>query len=280
MSALACSRRPKSRAVRRNVRSNRPRRHAMNTASRPPAMAVSKNAGTMRSTPTTAPAAANNFTSPAPVEPSTWPGSISRKPRQNPRADELTDTPLAPVAASTTPDAVTPSEMLLGIFRWAASTIAALPSPAQSAISTTVSEVKVANGPPEDVGDLTCERTDGGESKDRDQRREHRVLEQVLAVVTLAEDSKRSHEFLPGKTGVEVEFGGSAAVADPHRSNEFVLARQLVDDVVEDRVDFHARRGDGRDRNDRDQRHKQCVLEKILSVFIAAERIEQPGRHV
>ena len=107
--------RPNSRAVKRNVRrqSAAPPRDE-----RPPAGLRRWRSSEKRerscSAPTTAPAAANNFTSPAPVAPSTWPGSISRKPRKNPSSDDASEMPLMPVAASTTPTAAVPSEIAVG----------------------------------------------------------------------------------------------------------------------------------------------------------------------
>src|SRR5262249_14892901 len=56
-------------AVAVSVRCKRRRRTATTSASTPPAIAASRNASTVRGGPSSAPAAANSFTSPAPVAP-------------------------------------------------------------------------------------------------------------------------------------------------------------------------------------------------------------------
>src|SRR5437588_12973076 len=48
--------------------------------------------------------------------------------------------------------------------------------------------------------------------------------------------------------------------------------RELAGDVVEDRRHAAARRRDGRDRDERDQRHEERVLEQVLPFLVAHER--------
>src|SRR5512132_1724321 len=50
--------------------------------------------------------------------------------------------------------------------------------------------------------------------------------------------------------------------------------RQRVRDVGEDPVHRTAGQSHGTDRDERDQRDEQCVLEQVLPVFLARERLE------
>jgi len=46
------------------------------------------------------------------------------------------------------------------------------------------------------------------------------------------------------------------------------------------RLDLQTGRGDGGDRDDRDQRHEQRVFQKILAIFVAPKQVEHPGGEV
>src|SRR5438132_842296 len=90
---------------------------------------------------------------------------------------------LMPLAANIRPVAAVVAQTALGMRRLAASTMAALHMPAQSAANTAASEFG-SNGPPEDVCDFRGQHPHRRQREDGDQRREQAVLEQVLTVLT------------------------------------------------------------------------------------------------
>ena len=79
--------------------------------------AVKRKAFNTMTGPTMAPTAAMSFTSPAPVAPSAWPGSIRANPTTIPRAAAASETPLAPVAAIPMPVAAIAAVSRFGMRR-------------------------------------------------------------------------------------------------------------------------------------------------------------------
>src|SRR5688500_15059042 len=145
-------------------------------------MATKRNAVVIRPLPSNVPAAANNFTSPAPVAPNTCPGSIIRKPNASPASADPTVMPLMPTVESVRPVAAVARQTTFGIFRRRMSMMAAVPSPAHIAARTTTLDAWT-NGLPEDSVQLIAEQSDRAERDERDQRRQHAVLEQVLSFI-------------------------------------------------------------------------------------------------
>src|SRR2546427_2471050 len=154
-------------------------------------MATHKNASTTCPAPIIAPAAAKSFTSPAPVAPSTWPGSISRQPSANPSSDDATVTPLAPVAASVTPAAAVANEIAFGIRRWMTSTTEAVPAPTITAESTnasplaitTASQLHRGDRAPQNVRDRVADHRQQAHHGQRDQGGQNPVFQQVLTII-------------------------------------------------------------------------------------------------
>src|SRR2546422_856619 len=128
-------------AVRSIVAPNRRRWSAITIASAPPAIAVYRNAIPIRDGPSRVPTAANSFTSPAPVAPIRWPGSIRSSPRANPANAPATLTPLTWVAAIVTPTAVIPIVSGFGTRRVYKSTTAPAPTLAATVATTMASEI-------------------------------------------------------------------------------------------------------------------------------------------
>src|SRR5512141_3142414 len=119
--------------------------------------------------PITAPIAAISLTSPAPVAPIAWPGSISSRPATIPATDAPTEMPLSPDAASAIPRAAIDPVSTFGIRRVRMSTIVAVSAPAASATNAGL-KAGGGNRVPEDGGDRGAERGHGAHGHDRDER--------------------------------------------------------------------------------------------------------------
>src|SRR3954454_1437034 len=131
--------------------------------------------------PMSAPSAANSFTSPAPVPPSRWPGSISAAPSASPAAAAPTDSPLTPTAAMPMPVAASVPVNTFGTRRVRRSMAAATLAPATTAANTAGSN-GLSNVLPERRVNRGAERGDAGHRDDRDQRGEKSVFQKILAV--------------------------------------------------------------------------------------------------
>src|SRR5438552_17496443 len=119
--------------------------------------------------PSNVPIAANNFTSPAPVAPITWPGSISRRPIAHPASAPATVTPDTCDAASATPSTAVARVSWLGTRRVRTSIAEAAPALSATAAKATGSEI-LSNGLPEHVVDRVPDRCHGADRHDRDER--------------------------------------------------------------------------------------------------------------
>src|SRR5262252_553927 len=79
-------------------------------------------------------------------------------------------------------------------------------------------------------------------------------------IVGLLKVSARPEASLPASAHAELRRRGS-------------LRLELVGDRLEDRLHAAARRLDGRDRDERDQRDEQGVLEQVLAFLVTDERL-------
>src|SRR3954469_17890538 len=168
-----------SRPVPASVAPNRFRLSATATASTPPATAVKRNALTTCAGPTIAPTAAMNFTSPAPVAPSAWPGSMSANPRTNPATEAPSEVPLTPAAARPMPRPVMIAVSAFGMRLTLMSITVATSAPEESTPNATL-EI-VGNRRPEHVVDGVAHHRDGTERKYGDESHQQSVLKEVLA---------------------------------------------------------------------------------------------------
>src|SRR5437867_2762920 len=267
-------------------------------------MATHKNASTTCPAPITAPTAAKSFTSPAPVAPSTWPGSIIRQPSANPSSDDATVTRLAPVAASVIPAAAVANEIAFGIRRWRTSTTEAVPAPATTAESTNASPLVIATSSQNFTAAIARHRTLSITSPTiaraattaiamsdarspyssrswpsflRANRRRHATVMTGTLLHISVRSSRGGHisfrsgagvrRLLPNRASV-ARLCRSAAISDDSRLRRRNLARDRVEDVR----DLGTGERDRRDRSDRDERHEQRVLQKVLPVVLAHER--------
>src|SRR5688572_5788457 len=126
------------------VSATRPRMAATLSARTAPAIAVCTSAGTIKDGPRNAPTAANNLTSPPPVAPIRYPGSINRRPTPHPASAAPMPTVPQPAAASSTPDAASGMVNALGMRRVRRSIAAAAHVAAATIARTRVSEFMVA----------------------------------------------------------------------------------------------------------------------------------------
>src|SRR5438093_6513200 len=139
-------------------------------------------AAPVRPGPSSVPSAAKSLTSPAPVAPITWPGSISRRPTAKPPSAPETPTPVMRVAASATPSAPMPSVSRFGTRRVCRSTMALEAPPASTAQTLESSDI-LRNRLPEHVVDRRPDGSHRAQGDQRDQRHEQSVFDQVLAIV-------------------------------------------------------------------------------------------------
>src|SRR5262245_43097691 len=144
--------------------------------------------------PSRVPSAATSFTSPAPVPPNTWPGSIITNPSAAPMVAAAIEWPVHPAAVRASPKPATPAVRRFGIFPVRTSMAAAAPEAATTARSTTVSDVGSSNGLPEHRVDLVADGRDCAHRHEGDQGAEHRVFEQVLALIGSSQLSHESDE--------------------------------------------------------------------------------------
>src|SRR5215471_1344705 len=133
----------------------------------------------MRPGPSSVPNAAISFTSPAPVAPMTWPGSISTRPSARPAAALDSPTVVGWNAASIRPRTAMPKVITLGTRRSRRSIAAVVLPPTATAPKATASKV-LNNGLPQHAVDLVTERGHAGHHHDGDQHSQESVLEQVL----------------------------------------------------------------------------------------------------
>ena len=154
-----------------------------------PRLRVKSTAFTTASGPSRLPTAAISFTSPAPVAPSTCPGSMSTRPITHPSTAAPTDTPPKPNAASPRPAPAIVPVRTLGIRRVRRSTTVATSRPAIS----TASDALAAAGDdlPEHRVDGVSNRRDGSECDKGNERAEQRVLEKILTVLLAAQPRVR-----------------------------------------------------------------------------------------
>src|SRR5438445_3459112 len=131
--------------------------------------------------PSSDPMAANSFTSPAPVAPNRWPGSMSARPTKNPRAAAPTVRWPIPAAANPRPLSASRPVSAFGTRRVLRSTNAAAATPAAS-VPITMKSDDLTNGAPEHVVNRLANRGDADDGDERYQRRQQPVFEQVLAV--------------------------------------------------------------------------------------------------
>src|SRR5687767_7603642 len=130
--------------------------------------------------PSRAPAAASSFTSPAPVLPKTWPGSMNASPSRHPRIEAPSPMRPSPAAAMPMPAAVIEAVSRFGIRRVRRSMNAAAPIPRATMASTSASELSFGNDFPEGCLDDVAQHFHGAERRDDYQRDQQGVLEQVL----------------------------------------------------------------------------------------------------
>src|SRR5579864_1824126 len=168
-------------AARATVSRRMLRRTATKTARAPPASAVYRNASSVAPGPSQAPMAAKSLTSPAPVAPITWPGSMTRRPTARPAAARIGVTALQPAHAATKPATVIVAVSALGIRRDRTS-VTMLMAPAAAIASTAIGLESCTNAHPEHVVNLGADRSDGAHGKNCDQRGQQSVLEQILAI--------------------------------------------------------------------------------------------------
>src|SRR4051794_6484843 len=265
-----------SRPVLASVAPNRFRLSATARASTPPAIAVKRNALTTSGGPTIAPTAAMNFTSPAPVAPSAWPGSMSRRPTMNPAKDAPSEIPLTPEAAKPTPIPAMVAVSAFGMRRTLISITVATSAPEDSAANATL-EI-AGNRRPEHVGNRLAHHRHGADREDRDERHEQPVLEEVLTILGASEAAPgelsqchhcdwRLHWVISSEN-----FGECRGVhrADAPTARPCLRgAAERVGDRGEDVVHRSTRRTDRTDRDQRDQRDEQRVLEQVLTLFVA-----------
>src|SRR5688572_10880565 len=121
--------------------------------------------------PSRAPAAASSFTSPAPVLPKTWPGSMNASPSRHPRIEAP-----SPAAAMPMPAAVIEAVSRFGIRRVRRSMNAAAPIPRATMASTSASELSFGNDFPEGCLDDVAQDFHGAERRDHYQRDQQGVF--------------------------------------------------------------------------------------------------------
>src|SRR5438067_5388381 len=141
------------------------------------------NAATMAAGPSSAPDAPNSFTSPAPVAPNRCPGSIKATPIASPASDPARETRPIPVAATARPAAASEIVSAFGTRRVRRS-IAAAARPAAASVPITMTSDGLTNAAPDHAVNCLSYCRDARDGDDRDQRGQHCVLEQVLAVGT------------------------------------------------------------------------------------------------
>src|SRR5678815_375694 len=150
--------------------------------------------------PMTAPMAANSFTSPSPVAPNRWPGSIRTSPSASPTSDAAIVRSLRPNTAKATPLAASSRVSGLGTRRVERSMAAAAPQPPATVAITRKSD-GLTNVLPEDRVDRVADSRDAGHCGDCDQTGDKSVFEQVLAFVAKGQARDRQphqcHEFTP-----------------------------------------------------------------------------------
>src|SRR5712691_5237374 len=136
--------------------------------------------------PSSVPIAANSFTSPAPVAPTKWPGSISAKPSANPASAAATLTLVRWAAASARPRPAIPSVNRFGTRRLLRSMTALNPPLPATTPTTTTSEI-LSNGRPEHRHDRLSDRGHSDHHHHGDQHGQEPILDQVLAIVATNE---------------------------------------------------------------------------------------------
>src|SRR6187399_921579 len=146
------------------------------------------NAMAMPFGPSSVPSAANSLTSPAPVAPITWPGSISASPTANPKSAWTIDTVPFPVAASIKPAMAMPSVSGFGIRRVYRSTTALDAPLLATALTSRGSEI-LSNVVPENRIDRVSHGHHRAECDDRNQDYQQPVLQKVLPLVLLDQPS-------------------------------------------------------------------------------------------
>src|SRR5262249_38206382 len=157
------------------VSASRPRRVAIASAITPPARAEYRNVRNARPGPRNVPTAAISFTSPAPVAPITWPGSMSSSPVVRPSSACSGVTPPPPNASPNPAPAIAPVSQF-GMRRVRTSVTTAAASPSESARKGTMVLERGLNGFPEHVVNRASDSRDGTESHKGDQRAEEGVL--------------------------------------------------------------------------------------------------------
>src|SRR4051812_13553739 len=152
-------------------------------ASTPPAMALARNITTTAPGPTTVPSAPISFTSPAPVPPAMWPGSIRPRPSAPPATDASGDVPVTAATASVSPVAAVAAVSAFGIRPVRRS----MPAPAIAAAAEAAkerSDIGSRDDLPQGLVDHVADGGHRAEGDQGDERAEHCVLDQILPVVS------------------------------------------------------------------------------------------------
>src|SRR5581483_8456732 len=131
--------------------------------------------------PRKVPSAANSFTSPAPVAPTTWPGSMTKNPTSSPAIACGSVTAPIPNAAAARPARAVAPVSTFGMRRVRRS-MAVLDAPPAAMAATVIGSEILSNVQPEHVVDRVAEYRHRAGREDRDERGEQPVLEQVLTV--------------------------------------------------------------------------------------------------
>src|SRR5688500_18096614 len=174
-----------SRPVPASVAESRRRLSATATASTPPARALNRKALNTSAGPMMAPIAPISLTSPAPVAPSRWPGSINAIPMSNPMTEPQTERPLIPKAANPIPTLAIVAVSTFGIRLVRTSMTVAIRHPAATAAKATLDTC--GDRRPENCLNGVPHGGHRAERDDRDEGHQQAVLEQVLAVFRTAE---------------------------------------------------------------------------------------------
>src|SRR2546422_7491221 len=180
--------------------------------------------------PSRVPMAANSFTSPAPVAPTKWPGSISAKPSANPASAAGTLTLVRCVAASARPRAAIPSVNGFGTRRLLRS-MSALNPPLPATTPTTITSESLSNGRPEHRHDRLSERGQSHHYHHGDQDAQKPVLDQVLAIVATNEAADGGEHVLHLDLAKEC-WGGDQAPPRDHRYDAGANAAAMLVKIV------------------------------------------------